>query len=158
MDIVAWIKDTGLHTWLAESVGWFPYPTTLALHSAGMGIVVGMSLAVNLRLLGVAPELPLAPLRKIFPFIWLGFWVNAISGVGLTFTDPDKLLNWMIWIKFAFLALALVSLRIIQSRVFGNPHAEEPLSEPSKALAVASIVFWVGVITAGRLSAYLGFS
>jgi len=41
MDIVAWIKDTGLHTWLAESVGWFPYPTTLALHSAGMGIVVG---------------------------------------------------------------------------------------------------------------------
>lgn len=158
MEIVAWIKDTGAHTWLAESTGWFPYAVTLALHSMGMAIAAGMSVAVNLRLLGAVPDLPLAPLKKLFPFMWLGFWINAISGVGLFFADPEKLVNWMIWIKFLFLALALVTLRLIQTRVFGNPHPENgPLWLRSKVLAGASIVFWAGVITAGRLSAYLGF-
>ena len=158
MDIVTWIKHTGAHAWLAESVTWFPYPFTIALHSMGMGIIVGLSVAVNLRILGVVPDLPLAPLKKLFPFMWLGFWVNAISGVGLTFADPDKLVNWVIWIKFTCLALALVTLRLIQTRVFGNPHPEEPISLQSKVLAGASIFFWVGTITAGRLSAYIGFS
>ena len=156
MDIVTWIKHTGVHTWLAESVGWFPYPTSLAVHSMGMGIIVGLSVAVNLWILGVVPDLPLAPLKKLFPFMWLGFCANAITGVGLAFADPEKLLNGAMWIKFTCLALALVTLRLIQTRVFGNPHPAEPLSLRSKVLAAASIFFWAGTITAGRLSAYLG--
>ena len=157
MDLVTWIKHTGLHTWLAESVGWFPYPTSLAVHSMGMGIIVGLSVAVNLRILGVVPDLPLAPLKKLFPFMWLGFWANAISGVALTFADPEKLVNWDMWIKFSCLALALVTLRLIQAQVFRNPNPEKgPLSLWSKVLAAASIFFWAGTITAGRLSAYIG--
>ena len=158
MDLVTWMKHTGVHTWLAENVTSFPYPFSLAVHSMGMAIIVGLSVAVNLRILGAVPDLPLAPLKKLFPFMWLGFWLNAITGVGLAFADPDKLLNWMIWIKFTCLALALVTLRLIQARVFCNPHPEEPLSFRSKVLAGASIFCWAGTITGGRLSAYLGFS
>ena len=36
-----------------------------------------------LRLLGVARSIPLAPLRGLFPVMYVGFWVDALSGLAL---------------------------------------------------------------------------
>lgn len=157
--IISWIQSTGMHQWIATSPSWFVYPPILALHSMGMAIIAGGSTVISLRILGAARDLPLAPMERFFPFIWLGFWVNAISGVGLFITDPEKLVNWDIWIKFAFLALALVTLRMLRAEAFGHSNpAREPLSPRSKVLAGALILFWAGTIWAGRFSAYIGAS
>ena len=50
MDFIAWIGETGFSTWLRESPSIFPYPFIIACHSIGMGIIVGTSVAVDLRI------------------------------------------------------------------------------------------------------------
>ena len=153
--IIIWMQETSLHTWLAENSSWFVYPLTLAFHSLGMGIIVGMNVAISLRILGAVPELPLAPLARFYSFVWFGLIANAISGVGLVFTDPEKLLNWILWVKFSGLALALVTLGLLRAEVFGNPNLDKvPLSLRSKVLAGALIFFWALTIWGGRFSAY----
>ena len=47
----------------------------------GLAIVVGINFIVALRLLGFAPEIKLNTLRKLFPWMYLGFAVNAFSGL-----------------------------------------------------------------------------
>ena len=157
MDFIAWIEQTEVHRWLGESPFWFPYPFIIALHAMGMGVIVGMNVAIDLRILGAAHDIPLAPLERFFPFMWLGFGINAVTGVGLTITHPELLLNWVMWIKFTCIALALASLRLLRWKVFRDPNLDEgPMPLRSQLLAGASIFFWVGAITAGRLTAYIG--
>ena len=49
----------------------------------GLGVLVGGNAGLDLRLLGWGVAIPLAPLEKLFPVMWIGVWVNAISGVAL---------------------------------------------------------------------------
>ena len=156
MDFIAWVQQTEIHRWLAESPYWFPYPFIIALHAMGMGVIVGMNVAIDLRVLGAVSDIPLAPLEKFFSVMWIGFGVNAVTGIGLTITHPELLLNWVMWIKFTFIALALVSLRLLRARVFHDPNLDQgSLSLGSRLLAGASIFFWVAAITAGRMTAYI---
>jgi len=157
MDFIAWIQQTELHQWLGESPYWFPYPFIIALHAMGMGVIVGMNVALDLRILGVASAIPLAPLESFFPFMYLGLAVNAITGLGLMITHPELLLNPVMWVKFACIFLALGSLRLLRARVFRDPKLDPqhiPLGR--QVLAGFSIFFWAGAITAGRLTAYIG--
>jgi hypothetical protein len=157
MDLIAWIQQTGVHRWLGESPGWFPYPFIIALHAMGMGVIVGMNVAIDLRILGAAHEIPLAPLARFFPVMWAGLAVNVITGTGLLITHPEMILNWVMWTKFGFMFLALVSLRLLRWKVFGGPNADKvgmPLRY--QALAGASIFFWAGAVFAGRMTAYVG--
>ena len=156
MDFITWIQQTGIHKWLAETPFWFPYPFIIALHAMGMGVIVGMNVAIDLRILGAAPGMPLAPMERFFPVMFLGFCVNAITGVGLTITHPELLLNWVMWIKFTCIALALVGLRLLRAQVFRDPNLDKgPLPLRSQLLAGASIFFWAGAIMAGRMTAYI---
>jgi hypothetical protein len=72
-------------------------------------------------------------------------------------THPELLLNPVMWIKFSCIVLALGSLRVLRARIFHDPKldpAHIPLGR--QILAGSSIFFWVGAITAGRLTAYIG--
>ena len=69
---------------------------------AGLAFFVGISSAIALRILGVAPGLPLAPFRKLYPVMWLGFFFNAVSGVLLLIIEPTKFLTMVdFYIKLA---------------------------------------------------------
>jgi hypothetical protein len=123
-----------------------------------MGVVVGINAGINLRILGFAPALPLAPMERFLPLLWVGFWVNATTGVVLLAADATtKLLNPDFYVKMIFIALALINLRILVKSVFRDPHVDKvPPSMNSKILAVTSLICWLGAITAGRLLAYVG--
>ena len=60
------IEKTGLSTWLRETPSLFGYYFILLFHAIGMSFVVGGNAVVDLRLLGVAPALPVKPLKKLF--------------------------------------------------------------------------------------------
>jgi hypothetical protein len=69
----------------------------------------------------------------------------------------SKMRNLDFGIKMAFIVLAVITQRLIQKRVFGDPEIDtRPFSSNAKMLAVLSLVFWLGAITAGRLLAYVG--
>jgi hypothetical protein len=84
--------------------------------------------------------------------------VNAITGTMLLAADAtSKMRNPDFGIKMLFIVLAVITQRVIQKRVFGDPDVDaKPFSSNAKMLAVMSLACWLGAITAGRLLAYVG--
>jgi hypothetical protein len=141
-----------------ESTSVLSFPSILLLHTIGMALVVGIAAAIDFRILGFAPALPLAPMERFLPVLWVGFWVNAVTGAVLFAVDaPAKATNPDFWVKMVFIALAVINLRLIQKRVLRDPNLDMgPLSSQAKVLAGTSLFFWIGAIVAGRLLAYVG--
>ena len=158
MDFLLRLENSGFFSWVRESTSLFAFPGILLLHTIGMGLVVGINAGIDLRILGIAPALPLAPMEKFFPILWIGFWINAVTGTILLLADATtKLANPDFYVKMVFIALALINLRMLKTRVFRDPLVDKrPLSANVKILAVTSLFFWLGAITAGRLMAYVG--
>jgi hypothetical protein len=158
MEFLRLIEHSSFSQWVTGSSSVLAFPTILLLHTIGMGVVVGINAGIDLRILGLAPALPLAPMEKFFPFLWIGFWVNAFTGVILLAADATtKMANPDFYVKMGFIALAIMNLRMIRNRVFRDPFIDKkPMTSDAKVLAVTSMIFWLGAITAGRLMAYVG--
>jgi hypothetical protein len=154
-EFYSWVESTAFSTWIRESGSLWSYPIVLTLHTMGLGMLVGFNSAVNLRLLGVAPEVPIASMQRFFSVMWWGFWINALSGVVLLIADATtKMTSWVFGVKMLFVVLGVVLLRRIQAVVF---HPDEPgLQARGRTLAMLSLLCWVLATTAGRLMAYLG--
>src|SRR6185436_2972755 len=148
MDFLMWLQHNGVSTWIHESTSVLAFPTILLLHTIGMAPVFGIAPAIDLRILGLAPALPLAPMERFLPVLWVGFWVNAVTGTVLFAIDATKRSTQTdFWIKMLFIALAVMTLRMLQKRVFGDPNIETgPLSTQAKVLAGTSLFFWIGAI------------
>src|SRR5688572_23424359 len=84
------LSGTTFARWINESESLFAYPGMLFFHTFGLAIVVGISIAVDLRLLGFATRIPLASMRALFRYLWLGFWINAASGAMLFAADAPR--------------------------------------------------------------------
>src|SRR5262245_66499097 len=108
-----------------------------------MGVVVGINAGIDLRILGLAPALPLAPMERFFPLLWIGFWVNAFTGVILLAADATtKAMNPDFYVKMGFIALAIINLRMIRNRVFRYPFIyKKPMMYDYIVLDVYFIVF-----------------
>jgi hypothetical protein len=154
----AWLESTGFFTWVRESDSIWAYPTILFLHTIGLGLLVGINAALDLRILGVAERLPLAPMEEFFPLMWAGFWVNAVSGTLLLFADATtKLANPVFYVKMGFITLAIINIFLLKKNVFRDPLLDKrPVTINGKVLALTSLTLWIGSITSGRLMAYLG--
>jgi SNF family Na+-dependent transporter len=158
MGLLQSIESSGFSQWVKQSGSLWAFPGILLLHTYGMAILVGVIAGIDLRILGLMPAVPVAPLRKLMPLVWAAFWVNAITGTMLLAADAtSKMRNPDFGIKMAFIVLAVITQRVIQKRVFGDPDLDrKPFSSNAKMLATASLVCWLGAITAGRLLAYVG--
>src|SRR5690606_41470584 len=55
----------------------------ITLHSVGLAVVVGLAIAIDLRLLGRFRTIPFSSLRTYFTIAWIGFLVNFLSGAAL---------------------------------------------------------------------------
>src|SRR5215468_10163020 len=152
MDFLRAIENSGFSCWVVESSSVFAFPSILLLHTIGMGVVVGINTGIDLKILGFAPAVPLKPLERFLPLFWVGFWVNTATGIILLAADATtKMVNPDFYVKMIFIFLAVINLRAIRSRVFGDPLIDKvPPSMNAKVLAVTSLVFWLGAITAGR--------
>jgi len=157
MEFLIWLESTGFSRAIRESGSVWGYGLILILHGMGMGTVVGLSSVVGLRILGFAPRIPLEPLGKLFPFIWLGFWINFLSGSVLMISHATEMwTNWVIYIKLAAIVVAVAILRTIHTQVFRNPGPGESVQMNAKVLAGTLLFLWAVAITAGRLTAYYG--
>lgn len=151
------LQQLTIARWIGESGSLWGYPTILFLHTLGLATLAGLNTGINLRILGVAPALPMAPLVRFFPVLWAAFAVAAISGTLLLIADATtKLAQPVFWVKLLFVALAVVNMQLLRSRVFNDPLVgQRPLGSDVKLLAVTSTVFWIAATIAGRLIAYI---
>jgi hypothetical protein len=157
-ELCEWLEQTQFSQWVLSSPSIWAYPTILYMHSVGMIIVAGICAAIDIRLLGVAPHIPVKPLERLYPLMWLGFAISAVTGVTLTVADAStKLYNPDFWIKMVFIFLAIWLLQAMRKKVFADPQLDKgPLPGSARRMAWASLFCWFASITAGRLLAYLG--
>jgi hypothetical protein len=154
------IENSAYAVWVRESPSIWAYTTILSLHAMGLAIIVGINTIVALRLLGYVPEIPVAKLRKLYPWMYLGFTVNAASGLSLLAANlTNDLHNWMFYVKLSMIALAMINLELTRMNVFDDPLVVNGTGVPASAkkFAIASIVFWTIAIIAGRLTEYPSF-
>jgi hypothetical protein len=157
--VLRWLESTDLSQWIVGSSSIFAFPGILCVHAIGMGMAVGAGAALDLRILGVASGVPLAEMRRFLPFLWAGFAMNAVSGVLLLIGYPTKALtNPVFYLKLLLIAIAMALLAPMSRRAFGvTDGGAATAADPKTALrrlAIASLVCWIGAITAGRLLAY----
>ena len=146
-----WLESTPLSTWTRESTSIFAFPMILAIHTIGMGLLAGLNAALDLRILGFAARIPVVEFRRFLPVMWLGLWLNVITGIVLLNAYPTKALtNPVFYLKLGLTAVALSILRVVRRRALTDEAAPGAVKE----LALASLVCWAGVITAGRFLAY----
>src|SRR6516164_3600358 len=138
MQFLASLEHSAFGTWVREAPTIWAYPTVLFLHTVGLAFLVGINVAIDLRILGVASSMPLAPMKKLFPWMWAGFWVNAVSGVALLIADATtKLANPVFGVKMAFITLGVVNMGWSKRRLFDDPGGLEQFPASPRARRVA---------------------
>ena len=136
------------------------YPALETLHLIGIALVFGSILAYDLRVLGRSADLRLDGLgRHLLPWVWGGFFLNAMSGTALFISDAAEFAaNPALVVKLGLILLAGLNALYFQMRVkpfssTWNENAKAPFH--ARASALFSILIWIGVVTAGRMMAYV---
>lgn len=157
MSFLLWLEESGLSVWIRETPSLWAFPFILFLHTLGLGVVAGLSVALNIWVLGFAARFPAAPLKPFFPVIWGGFTVNLVSGILLLVAYPTKALtDGVFYLKLGLICAALVQLQWLRRQVFDATDSNLP-SQPSRrvrVLASVAIALWAGAVLTGRLLAY----
>lgn len=154
--VFSWIEATALSVWLRESPSLWAFPFVLILHTVGMGFLVGTNVAIDLRILGFAPRIPLSSFERFFWVMKFGFSVNAVSGILLLIAYPTKALtNPLFYLKLFLIGFALMETGWIRRQVLRSPGADiQAVSMKGRVLASTSLTAWAGAVGAGRLLAY----
>ena len=147
------IEQTGLSRWIRYSSSMFGFYFILLCHTIGLSLLVGGNAVVDLRLLGVAPGLPIKPLKQLFNFMFVGLAINIITGLLLLTGYPTKALtDYDFYLKITFITLGVITMFKLYDRVFKNPSLGEPeMIQRGKTLAKFSLFFWIFAVWAGRM-------
>lgn len=154
MYFLARIEETGFSIWLRESDwGFF---TALTFHSLALATVVGINLAINLRVLGFAHRVPINLMNRFLPVMGIGLVVVVISGVLLLIAYPAKALtNVVFYLKIAaIIAALLITQHFNKTLMQPSNQGIAEIDSKQKKLAVAALVLWIISISAGRFLAY----
>jgi hypothetical protein len=125
------------------------------LHFVGLVLLIGTVGILNLRMLGFAKQIPIAPLHRLVPWAMVGFGINLVTGV-LAFTGMDQYYtyNWAFWLKM--MTIVLLGLNVAAFYLTEAFESVEGLGPGENAPALAkfiaatSLVLWFAVITLGR--------
>lgn len=155
-DFLLRLQESAFGVWVSSAPTIFAYPTILMLHTVGLAMIVGPAWVLDVRLLGYGARLPVEALRGAFRVMWIGFFINASTGLALFISEADdKGLKWIFWVKLASIALALIVTSRLRRVVFSGGVAPDVAPPAARSLAKASLVLWFAAITAGRLMAYV---
>jgi hypothetical protein len=156
-DFLIFLEQLQFSQWVKDAPTIWAFPTILFVHTFGMAIVAGGSAMLDLIVLGFWPAVPMKPFTRMFPVLYIGFAVNAVTGTMMLIADATtKLTTVDFYIKMAFVFLGLWVLIRMRRQVFADPQLDKaPVSGNAKVLAWASLGCWFGAIVAGRLLAYV---
>jgi hypothetical protein len=154
--VFAWIESSALSDWVRGSDCTCAFPIIVTLHNIGMAFLAGGSVVIDLRIIGFAPTMPLKPMGRFVPLLWLAFALNAVTGILLLIAYPTKALtNPLFYIKLSLVALAVgLVYRIATDILRASEVDQKPLAAKAKVLAIASLATWIALIAAGRYLAY----
>jgi hypothetical protein len=144
---------------MLQSIDWI-VPAVQTIHILGIAAIMGATLFLNLRLLGVtgADVSPARVSSRFFPVVWSALGVLLLTGLVMVAAEPARsLLNAVFWLKMALLltalAVTLVTARAIRRAPEGWP-ATSRRRWLVRGSAIVSSGLWVAILCAGRWIAY----
>ena len=156
MGILEWLFNTSLAE-IVRSTTW-AYPWVNAFHSVGMGFLVGVIFMVSFRVLGFG-RFSIAPFQRFSVVIWSAFALSLATGFALFAANAPAFFSSPTFrIKVLFLVLAGVTAWMLWRNVFRDGAAWSATGDAPRAhkiIAGVSVVFWLGAVFAGRMTAYL---
>ncbi len=158
MPVFEWLESSALAIWVGESL--WGYPIMLGMHAIGLAIVVGIFVMLDLRMLRVIRGVSFNAFLSLFRLAWIGLIFNTLSGSSLFTSQATTFVEsapFLIKIS-AVIAGAIVGIflqRRLKLRAADWDNADTNIESSATALAVLSLVCWIGAIFAGRLIAYL---
>jgi hypothetical protein len=153
-----WLEHTAVGTQVRESL-WL-FPTIETLHLFGIVVLVGSTSALDLRLLNLMmrgePVSKLAP--RLLKWAWAGFAVQVVTGSLLFSSEATRCYdNPAFRLKMLLIALAGVNALGFEWTYRSVAKWGEGPSTPiaAKAAGCLSILFWFGIVAAGRWIAFI---
>jgi hypothetical protein len=136
-----------------------------SLHFIGMAMLVGIVGVFDLRLLGMAKRLPVAPLQRLMPWALLGFVLSLGSGLVFITANPRQYLaplSLSFVAKMFFILLACLNVLFFYAtglkRAVDGVDAGQDAPLGAKVSAGLSLFLWVGVMYWGRMLQFFGKS
>lgn len=153
-----WLAGSALSVAMRSSA-WL-YPIVEIVHIAGFSVLVGSVVLFDLRLLGCAPALPVAALgRHLLRWALASLLLVVPSGLLLFSAHPVELArNPAFLLKLVLLAgagLNALLFHLLPYRTVAEWDRAAGAPPQARAQASFSILLWLGVISCGRLLAYL---
>jgi hypothetical protein len=140
-------------------------PVCESLHFIGMAMLVGIVGVFDLRLLGMAKRLPVAPLQRLMPWALLGFVLSLGSGLVFITANPRQYLaplSLSFVAKMFFILLACLNVLFFYAtglkRAVDGVDAGQDAPLGAKVSAGVSLFLWVGVMYWGRVLQFFGKS
>jgi hypothetical protein len=128
------------------------YPALEAAHIAGIALLVGSLVLLELRVWGAAPELPVAALARLALAVTAtGFALVLLTGLAMFSAQPAELLGNRAFV----LKMGLVMLAGLNAAWFHGRGGLVRLDALARAQTALSLGLWLGVIILGRWIAYL---
>lgn len=127
------------------------YPALEVIHIAGIAMLLGSLLVLDLRVWGHASELPLRPLARLALRVTLsGFGLVVASGLFMVAAHPAEMLS-----NRAFLIkLGLVHLAALNAAWFHGRGSLDRCDALARGQTVFSAGIWLAAIICGRWIAY----
>ena len=141
-----------------ESLWLFPVIETV--HLLGMAALVGTITVFDLRLLGwlMRRQRVSELARRLLPWTWLAFLVQAVTGITLFLSEAAKVYtNPAFRLKIVLILLAGLQALIFHKIVYRDVATwdeGEVLPMGAKVSGLVSLLLWVGIVAAGR---FIGF-
>jgi hypothetical protein len=133
------------------------YPIVNTAHVLGLALAIGSLVALDLRLLGAARDIPIAAAERYLRQLAIaGLAIAAASGLLLFAAEAVTLsANRVFLAKMALLIAALANAAVFVL-VWGKQTGTWVTSVPAAAQmqAALSLLLWIGIVVAGRLIAY----
>ena len=155
---VLWIKSTEL----SQAIKAYPWiwPACESLHFIGLALLVGIAGFLDLRLLGMFPQVPIHAIHRLIKWAIVGFAINLITGTIFLIGAPDQYANnaaW--WFKVFFLVLAGVNALFFETmpgrRVLAMGAGEQP-PPTFRIVGAVSLFSWLMVLYWGRMLPFIG--
>jgi hypothetical protein len=156
-----WLAATENSTALRESL--YMYPLVESSHVMFLLLFVGLTVMLDMRLLGIAlRNMPVSDLvDRVLPWVRAGFAVMVFTGVLLFFAIPVRTYQ-SVWFRAKMIMLVLAAFNIwyFHYRVYPKRAEWDHDARPPwvvRRAGLASLILWAGIIVAGRFIAYNWF-
>ena len=156
-----WLQGTAASK-VVTQYSWI-WPACETLHFAGLALLIGNVGVLDLRLLGAAKRLPVAPLNRLVRWGVLGFLITLMTGIVFFVGVPTQYVNNLAFqLKLVFIALAGVNLAVFNlggvARTVETLGPGDDAPALAKIIAATSLFLWVGVMFWGRMLPFIGNS